>query len=70
MKVAGRVEIARDVTARFGLEPGAGGGTIVSWTAELTLAGLAATLEGRLADGTGDRAAAGVLDCVRARLEA
>jgi len=58
------------VTARFELEPGAGGGTIVSWTAEVTLAGLAATLEGRLADGTADRAVAGVLDCVRARLEA
>ena len=58
------------MTARIELEPGAGGGTIMSWTAEVTLTGMAAALEGRLADGTGDRAVAGFLDCVRARLEA
>jgi hypothetical protein len=40
------------------------------WTADVSLAGPAAALEGCLADGTADRAVAGVLDCVQARLEA
>jgi carbon monoxide dehydrogenase subunit G len=59
-----------EATARLTLRDGGAGSTIVEWTAELTLAGMAAAFEGRLADGTVDRAVAETFDCVRARLEA
>jgi len=59
-----------EATARLTLRDGEAGSTIVEWTAELTLAGMAAAFEGRLADGTADRAVVGVFDCIRARLEA
>jgi uncharacterized protein len=59
-----------DATARLTLADGEAGGTVVDWSAEVTLAGMAAAFEGRLSDGTADRALGGVFDCIRARLEA
>jgi carbon monoxide dehydrogenase subunit G len=58
-----------EVTARLVLRPGEAGTTIVAWTAEATLTGIAAAFEGRLADGTAERALAGVFACIRARIE-
>ena len=59
-----------EATAQLALADGEAGGTVVAWSAEVTLAGMAAAFEGRLADGTADRALGGVFDCIRARLEA
>jgi len=59
-----------EATARLALRDGEAGGTIVEWTAEVTLAGIAAAFEGRLSDGTAARAVGEVLDCMRAKLEA
>jgi len=58
-----------EATARLALRDGEAGGTIVEWTAEVTLTGIAAAFEGRLSDGTADRAVGEVLDCMRAKLE-
>lgn len=56
-------------TARLTLTESEAGGTVVDWSAEVTLAGMAAAFEGRLSNGTADQALGSVFDCIRARLE-
>ena len=59
-----------ETTARIVLRDGEAGDTVVDWTAEVTLGGMIAAFEGRLADGTAERLVAEVFGCIRSRLEA
>ncbi len=60
---------AVDGTARMRLSDGPDGGTLMTWDADVAIAGSIASVGARLIDGTANKLIGQTFDCMRAKLE-
>ncbi len=61
---------AVDATARMSLRDGEAGGTVMDWTADVTISGTIASVGARLIEGTANKMIGQTFDCIRSKLEA
>ena len=61
---------AVDATAEMTLSDGAGGGTTMDWSADVTISGSLASLGARLIEGTANKMIGQTFDCMKSKLEA
>jgi uncharacterized protein len=61
---------AADATALMVLRDGDAGGTIMDWTADVTIVGMLASVGARLIDGTANKIVGETFQCIRTKLEA
>jgi carbon monoxide dehydrogenase subunit G len=60
---------AVDATATMHLSDGAAGGTVLSWSADVNIAGTLASVGARLIEGTANKMIAQTFACMKAKLE-
>ena len=60
---------AVDAAAHMSLSDGDGGGTIMDWSADVTISGTLASVGARMIEGTADKMIGQTFDCMKSKLE-